>query len=50
VGKDPDRRNYIVSNDKINKTGFECEYTLDDGIQELIKGYKILYDSAYTNL
>jgi nucleoside-diphosphate-sugar epimerase len=50
VGKDPDRRNYIVSNDKINKAGFECEYTLDDGIQELIKGYKILYDSAYTNL
>jgi nucleoside-diphosphate-sugar epimerase len=50
VGKDPDRRNYIVSNDKINKAGFECEYTLDDGIQELVKGYKILFDSAYTNL
>lgn len=50
VGKDPDRRNYIVSNDKINKAGFECDYTLDDGIQELVKAYKILYDSAYTNL
>jgi len=50
VGRDPDRRNYIVSNDKINKTGFQCDYSLDDGIQELIKGYKILYDSAYTNL
>ena len=50
VGKDPDRRNYIVSNDKINKTGFQCDYSLDDGIQELIKGYKILYRSAYTNL
>lgn len=50
VGKDPDRRNYIVSNDKITKAGFDCDYTLDDGIQELIKGYKILYDTAYTNL
>jgi nucleoside-diphosphate-sugar epimerase len=50
VGTDPDKRNYIVSNDKINKTGFVCDYSLDDGIQELIKGFKILYESPYSNV
>jgi nucleoside-diphosphate-sugar epimerase len=50
VGKDPDKRNYIVSNDKINRTGFQCEFTLDEGIQELIKAYSILFDSPYSNL
>ncbi len=42
VGQDPDKRNYIVSNKKILATGFVPKYSLDDGINELIKGYKIL--------
>lgn len=42
VGEDPDKRNYIVSNKKIMKTGFEPVYSLDYGIQELMKGYAIL--------
>ena len=41
-GKDTDKRNYIVSNDKIKKTGFVFEHSLDEGICELIKAYKIL--------
>jgi nucleoside-diphosphate-sugar epimerase len=41
-GKDPDKRNYIVSNEKIGRTGFESKFSLDDGIKELIKGYEIL--------
>jgi nucleoside-diphosphate-sugar epimerase len=50
VGKDPDQRNYVVSNAKIEKAGFGCAFSLDDGIQELIKGYKILQDLPYANV
>jgi len=42
VGEDPDKRNYIVSNQKIIKTGFSPQYSLDYGLKELIKGYSIL--------
>jgi nucleoside-diphosphate-sugar epimerase len=41
-GKDPDQRNYIVSNEKIAKAGFKTQFSLDAGIVELIKGYSIL--------
>lgn len=41
-GEDPDKRNYIVSNKKILSKGFSPEFSLDDGIKELIKGYEIL--------
>jgi nucleoside-diphosphate-sugar epimerase len=34
-GTDPDRRNYLVSNDKILKTGFKFTHTLEDGIREV---------------
>jgi nucleoside-diphosphate-sugar epimerase len=40
VGTDPDQRDYIVSNDKIEKTGFATKHTIDDGIRELLSGYK----------
>ncbi|MBR9705253.1 NAD(P)-dependent oxidoreductase [Candidatus Pacearchaeota archaeon] len=42
IGEDPDKRNYIVSNKRILSTGFKPKYSLDFGIKELIKGYKIL--------
>ena len=47
-GKDPDQRNYIVSNAKIEATGFRPQYSLDDGIQELKKGYKMINGSEAT--
>ncbi|HLD57954.1 MAG TPA: SDR family oxidoreductase [archaeon] len=49
IGKDPDKRNYIISNEKITKTGFKCNHSLEGGIKELIKGYTIMYDKHYTN-
>ncbi len=50
VGKDPDQRNYIVSNDKIEATGFEPEFSLDRGIGELIKGYTMIRNTRYGNV
>jgi nucleoside-diphosphate-sugar epimerase len=41
-GKDPDKRNYIISNKKIADAGFKPIFSLDDGIEELIKGYEIM--------
>jgi nucleoside-diphosphate-sugar epimerase len=42
IGKDPDKRNYIVSNQRILQTGFTPRFSLDEGIVELMKGYNIL--------
>lgn len=50
IGEDPDRRDYIVSNAKIEATGFKPEYSLDFGIHELIKGYSMISDSLYSNV
>ena len=50
VGKDPDQRDYIVSNEKIERTGFKPCVSLDDGIRELIKGYAMLRNERYANV
>ncbi len=50
VGKDPDQRNYIVSNAKVEATGFKPEFSLDLGIGELIKGYKMIRNTRYGNV
>ena len=43
-------KNYIVSNEKVEKTGFKPMFSLDDGIAELIKGYAMIRNSRYSNV
>ena len=50
VGHDPDQRNYIVSNQKIEDAGFAFDYGLDLGLRELIAGLKTLKNTAYGNI
>jgi nucleoside-diphosphate-sugar epimerase len=50
IGQDPDKRDYIVSNDRLLKAGFEPEFSLDDGIRELIKSYSIINNTRYSNV
>jgi nucleoside-diphosphate-sugar epimerase len=50
IGKDPDQRDYIVSNDKIEASGFKPAHSLDAGIQELVKGYTMIKNTNYGNV
>lgn len=48
-GADPDKRNYIVSNQQLREAGFEAKRSLDEGIKELLKGYQMLGRNAFRN-
>ncbi len=50
IGEDPDKRDYIVSNEKIEKTGFRTSVSLQAGIAELIKGYQVIKRNQYANI
>ena len=50
LGSDPDQRNYIVSNAKIEGTGYIPAHSLDDGIVELIKGFTMIKKQGYSNV
>lgn len=49
INKDPDKRNYIVSNERLEATGWRPQYSLDDGIEELIKTYTIVKNKTFAN-
>ena len=49
VGEDPDKRNYIVSNAKIEATGFRPDVSLQAGIAELVKGYQVVRRNQFGN-
>ena len=46
---DPDKRDYIVSSQKLYDAGFKCEYDLDFGIEQLLKMYKLIDGPWYAN-
>ena len=50
VGSDPDKRNYIVSNQRLREAGFEARRSLDEGIKELLKGYRMMGRAAFKNI
>jgi nucleoside-diphosphate-sugar epimerase len=50
VGSDPDKRNYIVSNQRLREAGFEARRSLDDGIRELLKGYRMTGRARFKNV
>ena len=50
IGNDPDKRDYIVSNEKIEGTGYRPAFSLDDGIAELVKGFAMIRNRKYANV
>ena len=50
IGKDPDQRNYIVSNLKLESTGYRNVHSLDHGIKDLIKGFTMIKNTKYGNI
>jgi len=50
IGEDPDKRDYIVSNEKIENTGWFPDHTIDMGIQELIRGYRMIRNGRFSNV
>ena len=48
--KDPDQRNYIVSNEKIEKDKFQSIIQITGGYKELVKGYRMIKNSIYGNI
>jgi nucleoside-diphosphate-sugar epimerase len=50
VGEDPDKRDYIVSNDKLEATGWTPDWSLERGIHELVKGYTMMRNRRFSNV
>jgi nucleoside-diphosphate-sugar epimerase len=50
VGEDPDKRDYVVSNEKLEKTGWRPDVSLDAGIVELLKGFRMLRNGRFANV
>lgn len=49
IGSDPDKRNYVISNERVMKAGFTFKYSLEQGIAELVSGYSAFRDFRFKN-
>jgi len=49
IGSDPDKRNYVVSNQRLREAGFEAKRSLEEGIAELVRAYRLLPHGAFRN-
>jgi nucleoside-diphosphate-sugar epimerase len=49
IGWDPDQRNYVVSNQRLREAGFQARRSLDQGIEELLKGYRMMGRGLFKN-
>ena len=49
IGEDPDKRDYVVSNERIESTGYRTRHSLRDGIDELIRSFAVIRDVGYRN-
>jgi len=49
IGSDPDKRDYVVSNQRLREAGFEAQRSLESGISELIRAYRLLPHGAFRN-
>ncbi len=50
IGKDPDQRNYVVSNAKIEATGYQPQVSIQRAIAELVKGYQVVRRNQHANV
>ena len=50
IGEDVDKRDYVISNEKIEGRGFRTKMSLENGIKELIKGYQVVRRNQYSNI
>ena len=50
IGSDIDKRNYIVSNQKIEDAGFKANRDLSKGIKELVKALPLLKRTQFANI
>ncbi len=50
IGEDPDKRDYIVSNARLEATGWSPDWTLDAGIAELVRGYRMMNVVGFSNV
>ena len=49
IGTDPDKRNYIVSNQRLREAGFEASRSINMGISELVKGFSMMPRGIFKN-
>ena len=50
IGEDPDKRDYLVSNAKLEATGWSADVSLEEGIEELLRAFSMMKVNAFANV